>query len=221
MTPIEQNGKAPVADISTEQLTDFVQTTEGIVKKYDSTTEALRSELAVLNHAIETWEKLSPKLYVMRKRLTLIDEILSGKRSVDVIAAAPLGKAPKAKDESKKKKAFIRRKSDIITDSVVEEIRDYIAQDDEYKKAKDIYRFLRKHELIPEFKGDVPERTFSIALSRVDQNLIEYNGKASIMAWGLKDFGSEAHARRKTLKGSVRNEEGTKVFSHKQKVEAE
>jgi hypothetical protein len=209
-------------ETSITQLQDLTQQTNDIVNRYDSAAQAIQQELAVLNSCIETWEKLSPKLYVMRKRLTLIDEILSGKRSVDVLTGVPIGKAgQKVEEKKKKKKAFIRRKSDIITDSVIEEIRDFIAQDDEWKKAKDIFKYLRKHELIPEFKGEVPERTFSIALSRVDQDLIQYNGKASIMAWGLKDFGSEAHARRRALKGSVRNEAGTKVYSHREKVEAE
>ncbi|MBS1903228.1 MAG: hypothetical protein JSS75_05960 [Bacteroidetes bacterium] len=210
----DQNGKAP-AEVSTDQLNNLVESTTELVKKYDSTGEAVHEELAQLNSAIDTWEKLSPKLYMMRKRLTLIDEILTGKRSVDSLTGVQIGKAAKVvAEKTKKKKAFIKRKSEILTDSVIEEIRDYIAQDDEYKKAKDIYKYLRKHELIPAFNGDSPERTFSIALSRVDQDLIMYNAKPSIMAWGLKDFGSDAHERRKALKGSVRNEAGTKVFSH-------
>lgn len=210
----DQNGKAP-AEVSTDQLNNLVESTTELVKKYDSTVEAVHEELSQLNSAIDTWEKLSPKLYMMRKRLTLIDEILSGKRSVDSLTGVQIGKAAKVvAEKTKKKKAFIKRKSEILTDSVIEEIRDFIAQDDEYKKAKDIYKYLRKHELISEFKGDSPERTFSIALSRVDQDLIVYNAKPSVMAWGLKDFGSDAHERRKALKGSVRNEAGTKVFSH-------
>jgi hypothetical protein len=208
------------ATISSEQLSNLTSQTDEIVKKYESTSEAVQSELTTINNAIETWEKAAPALYAMRKRLTLVQDILSGKRSVDKIISEGEGKTDKVKTEKKKKKTFVKRKSDIITDEVIEKIRDFIAESEDYKKSKEIYQYLRNHELIAEFKGDVPEKTFAIALSRVDQDLIVFNRKPTVAAWGLKDFGSEAHARRKQLKSSVRKEAGTRVFSSAKELAA-
>ena len=129
--------------ISSDQLNELTLTTTEIVKKYDSTTEAVNEELEAVTTAIETWEKNAPALYAMRKRLTLIQEILSGKRSVDKIVATD-AKVDKPKTDKKRKKTFIKRKSDIITDEVVTKIRDFISETEEYRKSKDIYKYLRK-----------------------------------------------------------------------------
>src|SRR5205085_11439316 len=105
-----------------------------------STTDTIKAELDRVTTAIDTWERLAPKLYFMKKRLTVIHEILNGKRDIESILAGP---AQEEKAEKKKrgpqkgKKAFIRRKSDILTDEVIEKIKEFIGRDEEYHKSKE------------------------------------------------------------------------------------
>jgi len=87
--------------------------------------------------------------------------LLSGKRKVESILALPA-----EGEKSKKKRAartgvktFVRKKSDILTDEVIESIREYISNDQEYHKSKDIYHYLVKEKIIKPFTGPKPEHT--------------------------------------------------------------
>ena len=207
--------------ISMEFLEELTSETSPLTKKYSDTTEAIKSELESVSNAIETWEKIAPQLYHIRKRLIVCDELLSGKRDVESISAIPIleGVSEKKKRGPQKgvKKAFIRRKSDILTDAVIGKIRDFISSDEDYHKAKEIYGYLTEHSIIPPYSGATPDRVFAIALSRVEQDELKYNNHYSIMAWGLPDFGTPEHARRKALKQSAKGKEGTRVSSYGRK----
>lgn len=212
-------------EFTTDQILDTAELTNSMPQRYADTTMAIKGELAAVIHAIETWEKLAPQLYMMRKRLTVIDEILSGKRNIESIAALP-----SAEEQTEKKKrgpakgvtrVFTRKKSDILTDEVIDKIRDYIASDESYHKAKDIYGYLIRNNIIAPFPGDTPERAFALALARVEQDVLKYNDHYTVMAWGLPDFGTPEHARRKALKNSSRGDSGTRVKSYgREAVEA-
>jgi hypothetical protein len=215
-----QNGSEELQKIPIDQLFELTELTEKIPQGFADTSEALKAELNSVTTAINTWERLAPKLYFMKKRLLVIDEILSGKRDVESIlsvSAAEDKPEKKKRGPQKGKKAFIRRKSDILNDNVIEKIRDFISIDEEYHKSKEIYAYLVQNNLIPPYPGNTPDRVFAISLSRVDQDDIKYNNHYSIMAWGLPDFGTPEHARRKALKQSVKGKEGTRVSSYGRK----
>lgn len=215
-----QNGSEELQRISTDQLTELTEATEKIPQSFASTSEALKGELQAVVAAIDTWERLAPKLYFIKKRLLVIDEILTGKRDIESILSVPVAEEKperKKRGPQKGKKAFIRRKSDILNDTVIDKIRDFISTDEEYHKSKEIYAHLVNNGLIPPYPGNTPDRVFAISLSRVDQDEIKYNNHYSIMAWGLPDFGTPEHARRKALKQSVKGKEGTRVSSYGRK----
>lgn len=198
---------------SSEQLNDLITSTENTAQSVIDSHTAIKQEIEAVNKAIETWEKLAPQLYLMRKRLLVCEELLSGKRKIESIATDSEKADQKKRKQSKTPKIFVRRKSEILTDEVIEKIRQFIAADNEYHKSKEIYHYLIREEIIAPFTGPKPEHAFAIALSRVDQNAIKYNDHYNIMAWGLPDFGSHEHLRRKALTASVRNEKGTRVAS--------
>lgn len=202
---------------STEQITEITELTASLPERYADSTTAIKGELATVIHAIETWEKLAPQLYMMRKRLSVIDEILSGKRNVEAITALPSADSQpekKKRGPAKGSRVFTKKKSDILTDEVIDKIREYIASDESYHKAKDIYGYLVRNNIIAAFPGDTPERAFAIGLARVDQDVLKYNDHYTVMAWGLPDFGTPEHARRKALKSSSRGDSGTRVKSY-------
>ena len=201
------------ANTSPDQLNDLITSTESVTQSITDSHSAIKQEIEAVNRAIETWEKLAPQLYLMRKRLSICEELLSGKRKVESILSESEKGDQKKRKPSKTTKTFVRKKSDILTDEVIEKIRKYIAADEEYHKSKDIYQYLVREKIITPFPGPKPEHAFAIALSRVDQTLIKYNDNYNIMAWGLPDFGSHEHLRRKALTSSVRNEKGTRVAS--------
>lgn len=216
---ISPNGNGETHQVTNDEIVEITQLTETIPQRYADTATAIKGELATVTHAIDTWERLAPQLYMMKKRLTVIDEIVSGKRNIESIAALPSSDAQpekKKRGPAKGTKTFVKKKSDILTDEVIEKIRDYIAKDQEYHKAKDIYNYLRSQEIIAPFSGPKPEHAFAIALSRVDQDLIKYNEHYTIMAWGLPDYGTPEHERRKLLvsTNSLRSEKGTRVSSY-------
>ena len=220
METFNQNGSEEHDTITAEQLEILTDATEKIPQSFVNSTIALKSELDAVISAINTWERLAPKLYFMKKRLLVVDEILSGKRDIEAILAVP---ATEEKPERKKrgpqkgKKAFIRRKSDILNGEVIDKIRDFISTDEEYHKSKEIYSYLVDNNILQPYPGATPDRVFAISLSRVDQDEIKYNNHYSIMAWGLPDFGTPEHARRKALKQSVKGKEGTRVSSYGRK----
>ena len=204
-------------DTSSEQIREITELTESIPERYADSTTAIKGELATVIHAIETWEKLAPQLYMMRKRLSVIDEILSGKRNIEAISALPSADAQpekKKRGPAKGSRVFTKKKSDILTDEVIDKIRDYIASDESYHKAKDIYGYLVRNNISAPFPGYTPERAFAIGLARVDQDVLKYNDHYTVMAWGLNDFGTPEHARRKALKSSSRGDSGTRVKSY-------
>jgi hypothetical protein len=204
-------------DTSTEQIKEITELTASLPERYADSTTAIKGELATVIHAIETWEKLAPQLYMMRKRLSVIDEILSGKRNVEAISSLPSSDAQpekKKRGPAKGSRVFTKKKSDILTDEVIDKIREFIASDESYHKAKDIYGYLVRNNIIAPFPGDTPERAFAIGLARVDQDVLKYNDHYTVMAWGLPDFGSPEHARRKALKSSSRGDSGTRIKSY-------
>ncbi len=205
--------------IASDQLIELSEMTEKIPQNFANTSDALKAELSTVISAIDTWERLAPKLYFIKKRLTVIDEILTGKRDVESILSASVEdkQEKKKRGPQKGKKAFIRRKSDVLNENVIDKIREFISTDEEYHKSKEIYAHLVNNNLIPPYPGNTPDRVFAISLSRVDQDEIKYNNHYSIMAWGLPDFGTPEHARRKALKQSVKGKEGTRVSSYGKK----
>jgi hypothetical protein len=219
MDNYHQNGAEETEIIPQEQLYDLTGSADNVVQGFTNTTETIKAELDKISTAIDTWERLAPKLYFMKKRLLVIHEILSGKRDIESILTSPTEDKPEKKKRGpqKGKKAFIRRKSEILTDSVIEKIRDFIAQDEDYHKSKEIYAYLLNNNIIQPFSGNTPDRVFAITLSRVDQDLVKYNNHYSIMAWGLPDFGTPEHARRKALKNSVKGKDGTRISSYGRK----
>lgn len=216
-----QNSGEEIQEINSDELNELTQATEKIPQTFSNTNDALKAELNSVITAIDTWERIAPKLYFIKKRLTVIDEIMSGKRDVESILSVPMAeeKAEKKKRGPQKgaKKAFIRRKSEILNDEVIGKIRDFISTDEEYHKSKEIYSYLIDNNIIPPYQGNTPDRVFAISLSRVDQDELKYNNHYSIMAWGLPDFGTPEHARRKALKHSVKGKEGTRVSSYGRK----
>jgi hypothetical protein len=218
MENFHQNGNEDNS-IPQDQLIALTGSAENITQSFTSTTDAIKSELDKVIAAIDTWERLAPKLYFMKKRLTVIHEIMNGKRDIEAIIAAPAEEKveKKKRGPQKGKKAFIRRKSEILTDEVIEKIKDFIGQDEDYHKSKEIYTYLTSNNIIPPYPGNTPDRVFAISLSRVDQDLIKYNNHYSIMAWGLPDYGTPEHARRKALKNSVKGKDGTRVSSYGKK----
>ncbi len=213
---ISPNG-VDTEDTSTEQIKELTELTASIPERYADSTTAIKGELATVLHAIETWEKLAPQLYMMRKRLTVVDEILNGKRNVEAISALPSADSQpekKKRGPAKGSRVFTKKKSDILTDEVIDKIREFIASDESYHKAKDIYGHLVRNNIIAAFPGDTPERAFAIGLARVDQDVLKYNDHYTVMAWGLPDFGTPEHARRKALKSSSRGDSGTRVKSY-------
>jgi len=220
METFTQNGADEREHFTSEQLEELTIAAERIPQTFASSTDAMKAELQAVTTAIDTWERLAPKLYFIKKRLTVIDEILSGKRDIESILSTPaIDEKPEKKKRGpqKGKKAFIRRKSDILTDGVIEKIREFIAGDEEYHKSKEIYSYLINNNIIPPYPGNTPDRVFAISLSRVDQDEIKYNNHYSIMGWGLPDYGTPEHARRKALKQSVKGKEGTRVSSYGRK----
>ena len=211
------NGEDRLSSSTPQELTDLINQTENIQVTFADTLSAIKGELEVVNRAINTWEKIVPHLYVMRKRLTVCEELFSGKRNLDLIST---GAASEDQPEKKKRgpakgtKTFVRRKSEILNDEVLEKIKDFISQDENYHKSKEIYQYLVENNIIAPFPGDTPERAFAIALSRVDQDILTYNNHYSILAWGLPDFGTPEHSRRKALKNSIRGDKGTRVSSY-------
>jgi hypothetical protein len=207
------------ATITPDQLNTLTESTEQFTKSIADSTAAIKEELELINKAITTWEKIVPQLYLKRKRLLLCDELLSGKRNVDTLSSNN-GIGGDDQPERKKRgpakgtKVFVRRKSEILTDEVIGKIRDFIGQDENYHKSKEIYQYLIENNIIQPFPGETPERAFAIALSRVDQDQLQYNNHYSILAWGLPDFGTSEHARRKALKNTVRGDRGTRVSSY-------
>jgi hypothetical protein len=219
MENYHQNGSEEES-IPQSQLHELSGSADTIVQSFANTSDTVKAELDKVTHAIDTWERLAPKLYFMKKRLTVIHEILNGKRDIEsILSAGQTEEKPEKKKRGpqKGKKAFIRRKSDILTDEVIEKIKDFISQDEDYHKSKEIYSYLTSNNIIPPYPGNTPDRVFAISLSRVDQDLIKYNNHYSIMAWGLPDFGTPEHARRKALKNSVKGKEGTRVSSYGRK----
>jgi hypothetical protein len=208
---------ADTATITPDQLNALTESTEQFTKSFTDSTSAIKEELELINKAITTWEKIVPQLYLKRKRLLLCDDLLSGKRNIDNLSSGGLATEKpekKKRGPAKGTKTFVRRKSEILTDEVIGKIKDFISQDENYHKSKEIYAYLIENNLIPPFPGDTPERAFAIALSRVDQDQLQYNNHYSILAWGLPDFGTPEHARRKTLKNTVRGDRGTRVSSY-------
>jgi hypothetical protein len=205
------------ATLTPDQLNELTESTEQISKSFTDSTSAIKEELELINKAITTWEKIVPQLYLKRKRLLLCDDLLSGKRNIDNLSSTGLNAEKpekKKRGPAKGTKTFVRRKSEVLTDEVIGKIRDFISQDENYHKSKEIYAYLVENNLIAAFPGDTPERAFAIALSRVDQDQIQYNNHYAILAWGLPDFGTPEHARRKTLKNTVRGDRGTRVSSY-------
>jgi hypothetical protein len=220
METYNQNGAEEREHITSDQLEELTQVAEKIPQSFASSTDAMKAELSAVIAAIDTWERLAPKLYFIKKRLTVIDEIMSGKRDIESILSTPVSEEKperKKRGPQKGKKAFIRRKSEILNDNVIDKIRDLISIDEEYHKSKEIYSYLINNNIIPPYPGNTPDRVFAISLSRVDQNEIKYNNHYSIMAWGLPDFGTPEHARRKALKQSVKGKEGTRISSYGRK----
>ena len=219
MENYHQNGSEEVETMPQNQLNEITGSADSVVQGFTDTTETIKAELERVTNAIDSWERLAPKLYFMKKRLTIIHEILSGKRDIESILSTQSEDKPEKKKRGpqKGKKAFIRRKSEILTDEVIENIKDFISQDEDYHKSKEIYAYLVNNNLVQPFPGNTPDRVFAITLSRVDQDLIKYNNHYSIMAWGLPDFGTPEHARRKALKNSVKGKEGTRVSSYGRK----
>lgn len=204
-------------NITPQHLDALTDSTASITNRFADATAAIKGELEIVVQAINTWERMAPQLYQMRKRLQVAEELLSGKRKVESISALPAEgekKEKKKRGPAKGTKTFVKKKSDILTDAVLEKIRDYIALDQEYHKSKDIYHYLLENNIIQPFGGPKPEHAFAIALARVDQNVIKYNDHYTIMAWGLPDFGTPEHLRRKALTGSARGEKGTRVTSY-------
>ncbi len=216
------NGNAP--EVSSNELTEMTTIIANIPKAYTDSTTAIQEELEIVNNAISTWERVAPQLYQIRKRLLVCEELLSGKRNIDSVSALV---SKEDKPEKKKRgpakgtKVFIRRKSEKLNDAVLEKIRDHIASDENYHKSKEIYSYLIENKIIDGYPGLTPDRAFAIALSRVDQDLIKYNNHYTIMAWGLPDFGTPEHARRKALKSTVRGEKGTRISSYGKEETAE
>jgi hypothetical protein len=220
MENYHQNGTEDVETIPQDQLIELTGSAENITHSFANTTDTIKAELDKVTAAIDTWERLAPKLYFMKKRLLVIHEIISGKRDIESILSASAEEKPEKKKRGPQKggkKAFIRRKSEILNDSVIEKIKDFIAQDEDYHKSKEIYAYLINNNIIQSFPGNTPDRVFAITLSRVDQDLVKYNNHYSIMAWGLPDFGTPEHARRKALKNSVKGKDGTRVSSYGRK----
>ncbi len=218
---LNSNQAEEITKISVELLEELTEQTEKIPRVFADTTDAIKGELEAVTAAIETWEKIAPRLYHIKKRLLICDELLSGKRDVDSISAMHVAedKPEKKKRGPQKgaKKAFIRRKSEILNDGVIEKIREFIASDEDFHKSKEIYSYLINNNIIPPYPGNTPDRVFAISLSRVDQDEIKYNNHYATMAWGLPDFGTPEHARRKALKQSVKGKEGTRVSSYGRK----
>lgn len=208
----------------TDQLLNFASIIEDLPESFDQVRKQQIEELDTHKLVRKTIEDNLPGIDERIRQLEMSIQLLSGKQNMEtlqVLLARPtitqtLNREIEPKKE-KKTKAFIRRKSEIITDYVVEKIAEYIGSDETYKKAKDIYEYLiiNGHIKKEDFGGDLPHRTFSIGLSRVDQNLIKYNDHYGVMAWGLLDFGSPEHARRKALKNTLRqtNPPGTRIAS--------
>src|SRR5258708_1595048 len=173
MENYHQNGSEQVETIPQNQLYELVGSADNVMLGFAGTTDTIKAELDRVTAAIDTWERLAPKLYFMKKRLTVIHEILSGKRDIESILTSPGEEKPEKKKRGpqKGKKAFIRRKSDILTDEVIEKIKDFISQDEDYHKSKEIYAYLINNNLIQAFPGNTPDRVFAITLSRVDQDL--------------------------------------------------
>lgn len=204
-------------DLTNQELKELTELTASIPQRFADSSSAIKGELETVIAAINTWEKIAPQLYQIKKRLVACDELLSGKR--DFESASSLGAADGAPEKKKRgpakgTKTFIRRKSEILNDGVIEKIRDFISADETYHKSKEIYKYLIDNDIIDSFPGDTPDRAFAISLSRVDQDLVKYNNHYTIMAWGLPDFGTPEHARRKALKSTVRGEKGTRVSSY-------
>ena len=204
-------------DVSTNELIEMTEIIANIPKAYTDSTTAIQEELEIVSNAIATWEKVAPQLYQIRKRLLVCEELLSGKRNIESVQPL-INKAEvaekKKRGPAKGTKVFIRRKSEILNDAVLEKIKEFIASDENYHKSKEIYYFLVENKIIDGYPGLTPDRAFAISLSRVDQDVIKYNNHYTIMAWGLPDFGTPEHARRKTLKSTVRGEKGTRVSSY-------
>lgn len=224
MTPDKVNSLETenLSDLSSQELSELTELTANIPRRFADSSSAIKGELETVIAAIDTWEKIAPQLYQIKKRLIACDELLSGKRDVDSSSTASSAEGTpekKKRGPAKGTKTFIRRKSEILHDGVIEKIRDFISADESYHKSKEIYKHLTDNDIIQPFPGDTPDRAFAISLSRVDQDLIQYNNHYTIMAWGLPDFGSPEHARRKSLKSTVRGEKGTRVSSYG-KVEA-
>lgn len=210
--------------VSAQDLAEMTEVISEVPKKFTDTSSAIKDELEIVNNAINTWERIAPQLYQIRKRLLVCEELLSGKRNIESVQ--PLVNKneiveKKKRGPAKGTKVFIRRKSEKLNDAVLEKIRDYIASDENYHKSKEIYSYLIENKIIDGYPGLTPDRAFAIALSRVDQDLIKYNNHYTIMAWGLPDFGTPEHARRKTLKSTVRGEKGTRVSSYGKEESAE
>lgn len=209
----------------TNQLLGFGSIIEDLPESFDQVRKQQIEELDTHRLVRKTIEDNLPGIDERIKQLEMSIELLSGKHKMDTLQALMARPVPtqtlnRTEDLPKKEKqhkAFIRRKSEIITDYVVGKIADYIGTDETYKKAKDIYEYLLVNGYIKkeDFGGDLPHRTFSIGLARVDQQVIKYFDDSRIMAWGLLDFGSPEHARRKALKNTLRatNPPGTRITS--------
>ena len=89
METYSQNGAEEREHFTSEQLEELTQAAEKIPQTFASSTDAMKAELQAVSTAIDTWERLAPKLYFIKKRLTVIDEILSGKRDIESILSTP------------------------------------------------------------------------------------------------------------------------------------
>ena len=97
---LHSNRPEEITKISVELLEELTTETEKIPRVFADTTDAIKGELEAVTAAIETWEKIAPRLYHIKKRLLICDELLSGKRDVDSISAM---KSTEDKPEKKKR----------------------------------------------------------------------------------------------------------------------
>src|ERR1051325_6420017 len=88
MENYHQNGTEEVESISQNQLHELTGSADTVDQSFANTSDTVKAELDKVINAIDTWERLAPKLYFMKKRLTVIHEILSGKRDIESILSA-------------------------------------------------------------------------------------------------------------------------------------
>lgn len=185
-----------------------------LTKEIDERREAIQMLLKTARQMVPELEEELAILESTKKvihREVKIPEWMIGRIPVDSLGKKATPNelptpAPGMTPSGRKKRIYGKRKkikSDIITDYVIDKIVELIHTDEKYYRATDIYEYLVAKKFIdPEtIPGDPNRRKqqFGRMLERIDQDKLVYNNRYNIRAWGLPDFGTEAHERRKAL----------------------